>query len=251
LAGEVDVAVHSMKDLPTDKVEGLVIGAVPPRESPWDVVVAGSQQQIARRLDEIKLGARIGTGSLRRQAQLRHARPDLTVVEIRGNVDTRLRKVDAGEFDAIVLARAGLVRLGFEDRVSFELRPPVMLPAVGQGALAMECRSEDTRTQELLAKLDDAETHASVLAERALLADLRGGCLAPIGAWGRVENRMLVLAAVVLDAEGKKRLDFDGQSFETDAVSAEKLGRRVSEELLSQGAAELIAGSRRAVEHDE
>jgi hydroxymethylbilane synthase len=192
----------------------------------------------------LKVGAQIGTGSLRRQAQLRHARPDLVVSEVRGNVDTRLRKLDAGEFDAIVLARAGLMRLGFVERISFELRPPVMLPAVGQGALAIECRADDAATRCILAKLDHAETRASVLAERALLAELRGGCLAPIGAWGRVESGILKLTAVVLDAAGRRRLDAHGETSKLDAHGAWELGRNLASDLLARGAAELIAGSR-------
>jgi hydroxymethylbilane synthase len=237
--------------LPTEKVEGLFLGAVPPRESPFDVVVAGKKMLGAASLEQIRPGARIGTGSLRRQAQLRHARPDFRISEIRGNVDTRLRKLDADEFDAIILARAGLVRLGFEDRISFELMPPTMLPAVGQGALAIECRADDARTRELLSKMDHAETRASVLAERALLAHLRGGCLAPVGAWGRMEKRTLVLDAVVLDSAGKVRLAAGGESVKLVTASGEALGRRVAVELLSQGAAELIAGSREANDRAE
>jgi hydroxymethylbilane synthase len=259
LAGEVDVAVHSMKDLPTEKVAGLFLGAVPPRESPFDVVVAGSRElataslrQGATSLEQIPAGARIGTGSLRRQAQLRHVRPDFRISEIRGNVDTRLRKLDEGEFDAIVLARAGLVRLGFEHRISFELMPPTMLPAVGQGALAIECREEDARTRELLMALDDAETLASVLAERAVLARLRGGCLAPIGAWGRVrEGARFFLSAVVLSGDGKTRLAADHVGEFKDASSAEHVGERVADSLLEQGAADLIAGSRQADARDD
>ena len=237
LAGEADVAVHSLKDLPTDEVAGLALSAVPPRESPADVLLARN----ANSLDTLPVSARVGTGSLRRQAQLRHARPDLRVESIRGNVDTRVRKLDEGQFDAIVLAEAGLKRLGLLGRISQVLPFDVMLPAVGQGALGIECRCEDAATLAALASLDDANSHAAVRAERALLAHLRGGCLAPIGALARIEDGRLRLSAVVLNADGSRRLAASGWAVLADALD---LGRRVADDLLAQGAAELISASR-------
>jgi hydroxymethylbilane synthase len=237
LAGDVDVAVHSLKDLPTDVTTGLVLAAVPERESAADVLVS----PIAASLDWLPKGASVGTSSLRRQAQLRHARPDLKVLAIRGNVDTRLRKLDEGHFDAIVLAEAGLKRLGFAGRISQVLPFEIMLPAVGQGALGIECREDDAPTRAALAALDDATTRAAVLAERALLARLRGGCLAPIGALGLVAGGRLTLSAVVLSADGVRRLHAEDTSFPEEA---EALGQRVADALLSRGAGELIAHSR-------
>jgi hydroxymethylbilane synthase len=240
LAGDIDLAVHSLKDLPTEAVDGLVLAAVPPRENPADVLVTN----IAASLDELPHDARIGTGSLRRQAQLRHRRPDLRIEDIRGNVDTRLQKLDDGQFDAIVLAEAGLRRLRLTGRIQEVLPFDVMLPAVGQGALALECRSNDVAAQTKVAGLDDPATHSAVLAERALLARLRGGCMAPVGAWGRVEGDRLHLSAVVLNAEGTRRLEAHDVTERTDITNAEQLGRCVAEALLAQGAAELIAASR-------
>jgi hydroxymethylbilane synthase len=240
LAGGVDLVVHSMKDLPTEAVAGLTLSAVPPRESVADVLVSNR----ANTFDDLPRGAVVGTGSLRRQAQVRHLRPDLRIVDVRGNVDTRLRKLDAGEFDALVLAEAGLRRLGLADRIAQVLLPPMMLPAVGQGALAIECRAEDADTIAVVSQLDDMRTRACVLAERALLAHLRGGCLAPVGAWGRVENGHLQLSAVVLSADGQKKLAAQSAEASIEALCAEVLGRRVAEALLAQGASELIAAAR-------
>lgn len=246
LAGDVDLAVHSLKDLPTEPVSGLVLAAVPVRESSSDVLVAraGSREQGARSknsISELPHGARVGTGSLRRQAQLLYLRPELKVADVRGNVDTRLRKLDEGQFDAIVLAEAGLRRLGLSDRIAQVLPLEIMLPAVGQGALAIECRSEDEATREILATLNDPATRAAVAAERALLEHLRGGCMAPIGALGHSEGRKLSLSAVVLSADGVRRLE----ASEIGSLSEpESLGVRVADVLLSQGAAELIASSR-------
>jgi hydroxymethylbilane synthase len=233
----VDLAVHSLKDLPTEPVEGLILAAVPARESPADVLVSREGAP----LESLPQGARVGTGSLRRQAQLRHVRPDLQVADVRGNVDTRLRKLDEGQFDAIVLAEAGLRRLGFVERGSQVLPFDVMLPAVGQGALGIECREEDAETREILASLNDSATRAAVTAERALLEHLRGGCMAPIGALGRLDGDELSLSAVVLSRDGVKRLIASECGSPSEA---ELLGTRVADVLLAQGAAELIAISR-------
>lgn len=237
LDGRVDLAVHSLKDLPTERIEGLALAAVPPRESSRDVFV--SNQVIG--LEHLAPGARIGTGSRRRQSQLLHVRPDLVVLDIRGNVETRLQKLDAGEYDAIILAEAGLNRLGLADRITQVLPPTMMLPAVGQGALGLETREDDLATIAVVKALDDEQTHACVLAERALLAALRGGCLAPVGAWGRVADHELLLDAVVLSTDGATRL---AASVTGKVDSAVALGESAARQLIDQGAAELIAGSR-------
>jgi hydroxymethylbilane synthase len=248
LADDVDLAVHSLKDLPTEPVEGLMLAAVPARESSADVLVmrAGGKRQGAGRknsFSDLPHGARVGTGSLRRQAQLRNLRPDLQAADVRGNVDTRLRKLDEGQFDALVLAEAGLRRLELADRISHVLPFDMMLPAVGQGALGIECRADDAATRNILLSLNDNATHAAVIAERALLEHLRGGCMAPIGALGQVHDSTLSLSAVVLSADGARRLT----ASEVDSPSeAESLGLRVADVLLAQGAAELIATSRNA-----
>ena len=237
LQGRVDLAVHSLKDLTTEAVPGLCLAAVPERADPWDVLVSGEGIP----LTELPPGARIGTGSLRRQAQLRHVRPDLQLAAVRGNIDTRLRKLDEGQFDALVLAEAGLLRLRLESRITQVLPPEIVLPAVGQGALGLETRVDDQRTRAALAVLDDVGTHASVRAERALLAALHGGCMAPVAAWGRAEAGRLVLTARVLSVDGARCLESTSQGAATEP---ELLGRQVAEVLLEQGAGELIATAR-------
>jgi hydroxymethylbilane synthase len=237
LDDRIDLAVHSLKDLPTDPVEGLSVAAVPPRESNHDVLVARE----ATSLETLPEQARLGTGSRRRKSQLLYARPDLQVSDIRGNLDTRLRKLDEGQYDAIVLAEAGLKRLGWDQRITQILPREVMLPAIGQGALGIESRSDDSATRDQLAPLDDADTHASILAERAMLAQLRAGCLAPVGAWGRVLDGQLYLDGVVLSSGGKHRVAASASGSPADAV---QLGQQVAESLLAQGAATLIAEER-------
>ncbi len=237
LDDRADLAVHSLKDLPTDRIDNLVLTAVPSRESTGDVLVSRDGTVF----ESLPDGARVGTGSLRRQAQLLHARPDLKIVDIRGNVDTRLKRLDDGEYDAIVLAEAGLKRLGLADRATQVLPGSWMLPAIGQGALGLETRADDSLTRERVAFLDDPDTHQSVLAERMLLATLRGGCLAPVGAWGRVRDNRLHLDAVVLDAQGTTRLTAQVVG---PPESAERLGEQAARELLDQGGADLIASAR-------
>jgi hydroxymethylbilane synthase len=238
LAGEVDLAVHSLKDLPTQTVDGLILAAVPTRENPADALISTSGVS----LTELPAGARVGTGSVRRRAQLLYLRPDLAMLDIRGNVDTRLRKLDAGEYDAIVLAAAGLRRLGWAQRITELLAPPRTLPAPGQGALAIECRVDDGEAKSAVAPLDDAATRRAVTAERAALAVLHGGCSAPVGAWGRESGGKLLLDALVAQAQGRQLLRA-AAALEGDQ-SAEDLGRRVAEDLLAQGAAGLIAAAR-------
>ncbi len=234
----IDLAVHSLKDLPTEPVEGLMLAAVPQRESTADVLVSREK----RRFAELPRGARIGTGSLRRQSQLLHARPDLVMLDVRGNVETRLRKLHEGQYDALVLAEAGLKRLGLAAEISEILPRSLILPAIGQGALGVESRADDETTVTTAAALDHQPTHAAVIAERTLLAALRGGCLAPVGGWARVEpDGRLHLSATVLSSDGVRRVSAEA----ADEITApEALGRRVADDLLRQGAAELIASSR-------
>ncbi len=237
LENRIDVAVHSLKDLPTEPVDGLMLGAVPPRESPGDVLVSNNVSDIA----SLPTGARIGTGSQRRKAQLLHIRPDLTVDDIRGNVDTRLRKLDDGDVDAIILAEAGLRRLGLVERITQIIPRHVMLPAVGQGALGIEIRTADIDNREIVQQLDHAATRQSVTAERQLLSALRAGCLAPVGAWARVHGEILELDAVVLSNDGKHRISASAKGDRNDAA---QIGQGVADDLLARGAAELIAQSR-------
>ncbi len=224
LAGEADIAVHSLKDLPTEQVAGLVLGAVPERENVADALVTNS----AKTLAELSAGARVGTGSSRRQSQLKHLRPDLNIVGIRGNVDTRLRKLDDGEYDAILLAAAGLRRLGWADRITELLQPSQMLPAVGQGALGIECREDDSIALKLLGQLNHHATHQATAAERAMLALLHGGCSVPVGGWGRIENGQLVLDGLVANLDGTQVLKATATG---EVAEAEQIGRQVAEQL--------------------
>jgi hydroxymethylbilane synthase len=237
LRGDVSLAVHSLKDLPTGPRDGLTIAAVPVREDPADALISAT----AAGLDALPPGSRVGTGSLRRTAQLKAHRPDLTYLPLRGNVDTRLRKLDAGEYDAIVLAGAGLARLGLADRISERLPYSVCLPAPGQGALALQVRENDVETREVVARLDDGPTRAAVTAERALLEELAGGCMVPVGALGIVEGGTLTLRGVVADPEGRQV--FRGED-EGPAAEAEAIGRRLAARLLAQGADRVLEGCR-------
>lgn len=243
---EVDFAVHSLKDLPTEDIPGLCLTSVPPRESVGDVLVSNEISSF----DEIPSDALIGTGSMRRKAQLLNQRPDLQVEDIRGNVDTRLQKLDEGAYQAIILAESGLKRLGLTERITHVIDRGVMIPAVGQGALGIECREEDVYVREVLAHLNDLSTFLCVTAERAMLKALRAGCLAPVGAWGQLKEEQLHLQGVVLSGTGDQRVDSDSQvdlSDQTAAVQVERataLGQVVAESLIAQGATELIAEAR-------
>lgn len=237
LEDRIDLAVHSLKDLPTEPFPGLQLAAVPPRESPRDVLVSAAGQGVG----DLPLGARVGTGSMRRCAQLLAARPDLVVSDVRGNLDTRLRKLDEGQFDALVLAEAGLIRLHLAHRISQVIPYSIMLPAVGQGALGLETRDEDRAMVQLLRSLDDPQSHQSVVAERALLARLHGGCRTPVGAHGRVQDGRLWLDAVVLAADGSRRLTASGSECPANAAL---LGQQVADDLLGQGAGELLQAAR-------
>ena len=234
LDDRVDVAVHSLKDLPTTPVEGLSLAAVPPREGVRDALISN----IAASIDELPQGARVGTGSFRRRAQLLHQRPDLELLDLRGNVDTRLRKLDEGQYDAILLAEAGLRRLGLAERIAQAIPAEQLLPAPGQGALGIECRAGDAATRDAVAPIDDPTTYAAILAERTALARLEGGCLAALGAWGRVQqDKQLTLSVVVMSEDGKQRLFEESSCFITGAF---ELGVSVADNLLDRGAAALL-----------
>jgi hydroxymethylbilane synthase len=237
LTGKIDLAVHSLKDLPTEAVQGLCLAAAPPRGPSGDVLVSREDKKFA----DLPSAARVGTGSIRRRAQLWHARPDLQMADVRGNVDTRLRKLDDGQYDALVLAEAGLRRLELEDRITELLPEELMLPAIGQGALGLETREDDSPTRAAVQPLNDKPTQAAVTAERSLLAALRGGCLAPVGALARVVAGRLTLQAVVLSADGRRKLSAQDAGA---PERAEELGRAVAGQLLEQGAAELIQAAR-------
>jgi hydroxymethylbilane synthase len=233
LAGQADIAVHSLKDLPTIPVEGLVLAAVPPRGPVQDVLVA----RRFRSFDDLSPGAVVATSSPRRRAQALHRRPDLRLVEIRGNVETRLKKLIEQELDALILAQAGLERLGFRASDFFIAPLDWMLPAVGQGALGVECRADDATTRSLLQTLDDRTTRSAVEAERALLRALGGGCQVPVAALARLHDNMIHLGGAVLSPDGKQRLDAEGQAA---ALESEELGQKVAQNLLSQGAGQLL-----------
>ena len=243
LDGQADLAVHSLKDLPTDFVEGLCLGAVPARGPVFDTLVLPQGAASDASWESLPLGARLETGSLRRQAQLLHARSDLKLLEIRGNVETRLRKLDAGDYDAIVLAVAGLERLGLEGRITQPLQPPIMFPAVGQGALGLECRSDDDWLRQILSQLNHTQTLAAVTAERSLLADLRAGCHAPLGVFANCDDTNLNLQAVVLSPDGQSRLFAQAT---LPMAGAKELGQTVATELRSQGADAVIQAARQA-----
>ena len=225
----VDLAVHSVKDIPTETPSRLHFPAVCRRDDVRDCLVSTNAATLAN----LKQGARVGTSSLRRQAQLRHHRPDLDIRELRGNVDTRLRKVESGEYDAIVLSKAGLDRLGWSQKITEALSPEISLPAVGQGAIAIESRVKDTEAADILGKLDDAETRTAIIAERALLAALQGGCQVPLGAWARIERGELVMDAVVCSVDG---VQYVRQRATTTPDQAAQLGEHMAQLLVEGGA---------------
>ena len=229
----IDLAVHSMKDVPTEMPKGLTIAAMGKREDVRDALLSLN----GATLETLPREARVGTSSLRRQSQLLHARRDLQMRELRGNVDTRIEKLRRGDYDAIVLAKAGLDRLGLSGEISQVLAYNVSLPAAGQGAIGMEARADDAATLRVLSSLEDAETRSAVAAERAALASLGGGCQVPIGAWARIENGKLALDVAVLSPDGSQRM------WERDAggpEEAEAIGTRVAQKLIANGAAALL-----------
>jgi hydroxymethylbilane synthase len=229
----IDLAVHSVKDVPTDTPSRLMFPAVCRREDVRDCLVGANGATLAT----LRQGARVGTGSLRRQAQLRHIRPDLDVRDLRGNVDTRLRKVESGEYEAVMLAKAGLDRLGWGGRITETMAPEVFMPAVGQGAIALECRLKDTEAAEIVGGLDDAETRTAIIAERALLAALHGGCQVPLGAWARIERGELVLEACVCSVDG---LQYVKRRATAAPEQAAELGGHMANLLMEAGAQNIL-----------
>lgn len=243
LAGRIDAAVHSLKDLPTAETPGLALACVPRRALPFDVLVSSRHASLA----SLPPGAVIGTASIRRALQLRALRADLVVRPVRGNVDSRLRRLDAGEYDGLVLAGAGLERLGLEHRITEILEPDAFWPAVAQGALVVQTRSDDARTRNAIAPLGHAETHAAVRAERSFLASLAGGCLAPIGAWARGgEDRRLVLGGCVLEERGSGVDRILASAVAGPEESPESLGIEVARRLKEAGADRMLAAARAA-----
>ena len=235
----IDLAVHSLKDLPLDSPPSLRIAAVLARDEPWDALVSRDRAT----LHQLPLGSRIGTSSLRRQSQLLHHRKDLQLLPIRGNVDTRLRKLDQGQYDAIVVASCGLMRLGLQERIAERLDVSIMLPEPGQGALAVEARAGDHEALKMLAELDDAGSRSCVDAERAFLRALGGGCHVPIAAYASRSGDALELHGAVIAVDGTKRLTATMRAPATDAMA---LGAKLAQQLISQGAKSLLNMSRGA-----
>jgi len=234
LRNEIDIAVHSMKDVPTVFPQGTGLRCITEREDPRDILVLPAGR---RSLDDIPQHGRIGTSSLRRKAQLLHLRPDLKMIDVRGNVETRIRKLTDENLDAVVLAAAGMNRLGFAEQIGCYLEPHICLPAIGQGALGLESRIEDERTNALIDFFNHSETACAVIAERAVLATLEGGCQVPIAAFGEVKNGQLTLTALVADVEGKTLLK---RSVTVVTSHAHAAGVALAKELLADGAAAIL-----------
>ena len=237
VSGKAQVAVHSLKDLPVDDSPGIVTAAIPPREAAFDVLVSNKGT-----LDQLPRGARVGTCSLRRTAQLLAHRPDLTILPLRGNVDTRVRKLMHGEYDAIVLAYAGLARLGLTSHISETFSLDVMLPAPGQGALAVQCRSDDLRTRGLLTSLHHAPTADSVLTERAFLSALGGGCALPIAAYAEENRGQIILTGAVISPDGKKSIRLSAMG-----TDPHQLGNLLAHFVLERGGADILGVKQAAI----
>jgi hydroxymethylbilane synthase len=233
LDGRIDLAVHSMKDMPAQIPGGLCIGAIPEREEPRDVLITRS----GRPLDDLKPGARVGTSSLRRSAQLLYARPDVDIVPLRGNLDTRLRKLESESLDAIVLAAAGVRRLGLAHRITQVLDESIMLPAVGQGALCIEIREADPRITPLVGELDDRATRLVVMGERAFLDRLEGGCQVPIAGHGHLDEGGYSLTGLVCDVDGTHRIK---ETRTGPAENSERIGLELADALLAKGAGKIL-----------
>ncbi|HEV8060754.1 MAG TPA: hydroxymethylbilane synthase [Gemmataceae bacterium] len=241
LDGRADVAVHSLKDLPTEPTPGVVLAAVPPRGSTGDAFVSKKHLHF----DDLPRNALIATGSLRRQAQLRWRRPDVQLTSIRGNVETRLQKLDEGSLDAIILAQAGLERLQLTHAITEVLDPSWMLPAVGQGALGLECRDGDAATRAILGQLNDPATFVTVAAERAFLRTLGGGCSLPVGVVSQLEGYQIAIRGVLLDPNGRQRLEANQSG---PAADPESLGRRLAQDLLEKGGETILLALRKGPE---
>ena len=237
MAGTVDLCVHSMKDVPTELPEGLYISATPERVDPRDALVSGASYS----LETLPQGAKVGTSSLRRIAQVRSLRPDVEIVDVRGNLDTRMRKAETGEVDVVILASAGITRMGWADRITGYIPTEQMVSAVGQGAIGIEIRDDDELMREVSAKICHADTFTCVTAERVVMKKLEGGCQVPIGAYARLEGDLMVMDAVVGSVNGEKilRATLDGPANEPEA-----LGDAMVEALLAMGAHEILAAIR-------
>jgi hydroxymethylbilane synthase len=233
LDGRIDLAVHSMKDMPSEIPKGLCIGAIPERENPQDVLI--SKKGLP--LSQLEPGARIGTSSLRRSAQLLHVRPDLRVFPLRGNIDTRLKKLETENLDAIVLAAAGVKRLGLENRITEFFNENIILPAIGQGALCIEIRQNDPEVEPIVAKLDHLQTRTIVMGERAFLKRLEGGCQVPIAAHGKIDKTIFTICGLVATVDGKTILK---ETFSGPEGSAETIGLELANHLISMGAKTII-----------
>lgn len=234
MAGDADIAVHSMKDVPMDLPEGFALPVICERESPYDAFVSNRYSHI----DELPQGARVGTSSLRRSSQILNYRRDLEILSLRGNVQTRLGKLDDGEFDAIILASAGLIRLEMESRIRYQIPPEIMLPAVGQGAIGIECRADDEQTRELISSLNHSETSQRVRAERAFNHRLEGGCQVPIGAFALLEENDIWIRGLVASLDGSEIISGERRG---PIAQGEALGIELAEELLEQGADQILS----------
>ena len=234
LEGRADLAVHSMKDVPVEFPEGLGLASVLPREDPRDVLISNKFSG----LEALPEGARVGTSSLRRQCQLRARRPDLQLFDLRGNVNTRLKKLDDGEYDAILLAAAGVKRMGWQARISEYLAPEQFIPAIGQGAIGIEVRIDDDRVRQLVGELNDKQTALRVAAERALNAGLQGGCQVPIGGYAEISHGVILLRALVGSPDGSRLVQGVISGKPEDA---EELGQVLADDLLSRGAGDILA----------
>jgi len=242
--GAIDLAVHSLKDLPTVLPDGLGIGAVTARQDPADVLISKNSLT----LEQLPKGAVVLTGSLRRRAQLLHRRSDLQIQDLRGNIATRLRKLDKSDAQAIIMAGAALKRLALQDRITEHLDPTDFLPACGQGALAVEIRIDDTATADLIAPLQDHLSRTTTTAERTVLAGLEGGCQIPVGAYARVQNEKLLLNAMIADLAGTKLLRTQAQG---STESPEELGRQVAQKLLEMGGRQILTQIRQEYQNNE
>jgi hydroxymethylbilane synthase len=242
-AGTVDLCVHSMKDVPTELPEGLYIAAMPPRVDPRDALVSGAGYT----LETLPQGARVGTSSLRRIAQVRNLRPDVEIVDVRGNLDTRMRKAENGEVDIVILASAGITRMGWADRITGYIPTGQMVSAVGQGAIGIEIREDDELMRDVMARIADTDTMTCVTAERVVMRTLEGGCQVPIGAYARIEGEKLVMDAIVGSVDGSTIVRYH---LEGSPAEPEMLGAAMVDRLLDLGAGEVLAEVRSAADAD-
>lgn len=233
LDGRADIAVHSMKDVPMDLPSGLVVPVICERDDPRDAFVSNHYKSVM----QLPMNSSVGTASLRRQTQIRALRSDLNLVDLRGNINTRLRRLDEGDFDSIILAAAGLRRMGFAERITAYLSTDETLPAAGQGALGIECREDDAATQSLIASLNHPHTHTCVIAERAVCRRLNGGCQVPIAAFAELHHDKLTLRALVSDKSGIRILR---SRLQGEPANADSMGTRVADELIQQGAEKIL-----------